>query len=622
MAQSNYIENVRGFLSLFNPLNKGKSSVEGKLAQDLSEEVPEFELSMPDDEILDTTHQWEDAYFDYQQKVSKRQKENYDYWRGRQFGWAQGLKQGTRPIVDNQLFNSVETFVPMAIQQPPDALVYADDSPQGQQMAKTVQAFLKFQADRLALRLKVQRTVRVWTLEFVGALKVTWDAEENDIGTEVVHTEHLIFDKDYGIDENGLYKGSYVGQYKYSTAKRLSEMFPKKKDAILAACQGNLAKVLTYTEWWTAESLFFTLGRDVVLGKYRNPHWNYDAVEQQTDPETGEVTSENEVQGKNHLQSPRIPYVFLSVFTTGQRPHDDTNLVEQNLANQDMVNAREKQIDKNVRMMNNAIVLSGKSFTKEQASEASDQLARGNSLWVPEGPIGDSYQRSEVPGLPADVFNDLRDRRSEMKDIFGISGSTPEGSKKEDTVRGKILNAQLDTSRIGGGVTSHVEQMVASLYDYWVQMFYVHYTEVRTAVTLGEDKAAQFYQLVNTQFGDTRLMVTVKGGSSIPKDPLTKRNEAIDLWNAEAIDPISLFSALDDPDPYEKAKQLLVWSMVKMGTLPPTVMFPDWQQPAPVQPGQPPGQGQIAQGTSPPLPTPPVDPAEAMGQQLVQSIQI
>lgn len=589
---------------------------------DLAEETPEFELKMDDREILATTAQWEDSYFDYQEKLQKRQKENYDYWRGRQFGWAEGVRQGNRPIVDNQLFNAVETFIPMSIQQPPDALVYSDDTPQGQELSKTVQSFLQFQADRLALRLKVQRTVRVWTLEFVGALKVTWDAEENDIGTEVVHTERLIFDKDYGIDENGVYKGGHLGEYKYATAQRLTEMFPKKKDMVLAYANGVPGKVLTYIEWWTPTSLFFTLGRDLVLGKYRNPHWNYDGVEQEKDQETGEVTSEQEVIGKNHLQSPRIPYVFLSVFTTGQRPHDDTNLVEQNLSNQDQVNAGNKQIQKNVRQMNNAIVLSGKSFTKEQAAEAADQFARGNPLWVPDGQISESYERPEAPGLPADVFTKLENDKQDVRDIFGIAGSTQNGVQQETTVRGKLLNAQLDTSRIGGGVTSYIEQMVASLYDYWVQMFYVHYTEPRTAATLGEDKAAQFYQLVNTDFGDVRLMVTVKSGSAIPKDPMTKRNEAIDLWNAEAIDPISLFSALDFSNPYESAKALLQWNMIKTGALPPQIMFPDWQAPVLPQPGQPPGQGQPAQGSSPPLPTPPADAADQMGQQLTQEIQI
>ena len=34
----------------------------------------------------------------------------------------------------------------------------------------------------------------------------------------------------------------------------------------------------------------------------------------------------------------------------------------------------------------------------------------------------------------------------------------------------------------------------------------------------------------------------------IPKDPLLRRNEAIDLWGMGAIDPLSLYIALDYPD--------------------------------------------------------------------------
>ena len=73
-----------------------------------------------------------------------------------------------------------------------------------------------------------------------------------------------------------------------------------------------------------------------------------------------------------------------------------------------------------------------------------------------------------------------------------------------------------------------------------------------------DEKTAQYSQLL--RLAETKaLKVSVKEGSLIPKDDLTKRNEAIDLWSAGALDPITLFERLDDPNPYETAKKLFLW---------------------------------------------------------------
>jgi hypothetical protein len=55
----------------------------------------------------------------------------------------------------------------------------------------------------------------------------------------------------------------------------------------------------------------------------------------------------------------------------------------------------------------------------------------------------------------------------------------------------------------------------------------------------------------------------------------------MDLWSAGAIAPIPLYTALDYPNPYESAKELVMWKMIEKGALPPQLMFPDLEQGAP-----------------------------------------
>ncbi|MEK7091755.1 MAG: hypothetical protein AAB900_02080, partial [Patescibacteria group bacterium] len=59
-------------------------------------------------------------------------------------------------------------------------------------------------------------------------------------------------------------------------------------------------------------------------------------------------------------------------------------------------------------------------------------------------------------------------------------------------------------------------------------------------------------------------IVSVKEGSLIPKDRLTERNEAIDLWGAQAIDPLTLAERLEDPNPQEFTKRLVLWKLNPM----------------------------------------------------------
>jgi hypothetical protein len=104
-------------------------------------------------------------------------------------------------------------------------------------------------------------------------------------------------------------------------------------------------------------------------------------------------------------------------------------------------------------------------------------------------------------------------------------------------------------------------------------------------------------QIKNTDFQAlTTLDITVKEGSLIPKDPLTQRNEAMDLWTANALDPITLGKRLDMPDPVGYATQLILWQMLQKGQIPPQAYIPGFS----LQ-GQVPGQG----GGQPPVPQAP-----------------
>jgi hypothetical protein len=576
-SSSGVLGAIRGVMGLFTDVNKTDGSTEDATT------IPtdEYESTLDDDEILQIISQRKRSYSIYYSPVEKSQALAFGYWLGNQKSEAfdvSDTQQSRQDLVDNLIFKAVETFLPIATRANPDPLVTADPSDLSQQMAKDIQVALVDWADNVKFRRKLARATRNWTWGRIGVLKVYWEPHTKAIKVDVINPKRMMFDKDGYVDEGGVFVGEWEAEKKKATADKLIEMFPKKKDAILAKAKDKLGTKLEYIEWWDKSSdLFFTIDDNLVLGKYKNPNWNYDGTVKEKDPDTG-AEIETEVQGTNHLKERTSPYRYLSVFSTGLQPHDETSLILQNIGLQDSVNGTLRQIEKNVQSMNNGMVVSGKSFTEDQAAQASSALRRGVSIRVPNGDVREAVQRFPAPPLPADVYSHLQDSRQQIEDIFGTSGSTPQGLEGTDTVRGKVLVNQMDSSRIGGGITECIEQLADSVYNLVVQFMFVYYDEEHFITTAGAVAGTELITLKNANFPLLKtLSVTVKEGSLVPKDPLTQRNEAVDLWSENAIDPLSLFKKLDFPDPVQATQQLILWQMLQKGQIQPQMYLPTFQ---------------------------------------------
>lgn len=605
---------VKDALSIFSPFNKAAGGAgDGQGTPDV---IGAYRSTLPDEEIIALTNQWKRDYQTYFREIEQVQKTSYEYWLGKQtVNTVEDMLDSNRRLVDNRIFNALETFIPVATRADPDPLVTIDPSAGDQQLGDLVRAALVYQADRQKLRMLNKAIIRDWAINKIGVFKVSWDPIEGDIKTEVINPQRMIWDKDGYVREGGIFTGDYTGEQKKLSAETLVKLFPEHKDWIMSKAGGRKGTKLDIVEWWyKGRDYFFTMD-DRVLGKFKNHLWNYDGPEGSA------------VQGINHLSQPMSPYLFLSVYSTRQAPHDDTSLIQQNLAMQDLVNRRFRQIDKNAEATNNGIVVNGE-FNSEQASLAAEAIRKGGAIRAP-GKVTDvrtAVIRLPAPPLADYIYESLQDVRHEIDNLFGTAGSTPEGVESTQTARGKILINQLDASRVGGGVTEYLEQVDDSLYNFWLQVMYVYYDLPHYASSLGTQGAQQLIQLKNVDFRG-KILVTVKEGSLVPKDPLTERNEAMDLWSANAIDPITLYQKLDYPDPMGAAENLLKWQLIQKGVLSPQALFPDFQAPPAMIPGTQPGTGgpavnePPAQGEAGNPPTPGSNTAvENQGTQLLQSV--
>lgn len=569
-------DQVKGALGLFSSINKTPTAGDQTVSP-----TDMYESSMSETDVIELTSDWKKVYNTYYKDIEQTQDAAYSYWLGKQTGNESVTNQVEgNNIVDNRIFNALETFLPIATRANPEPLVTSDKTEIGQKLAQDTKDVLAHLADKVKLRMKLKGITRNWALMRLGVIRMEFDYIKNDIDVEVVHSKRFLLDPNGTIDDSGFFTGQWLGERLNFSANTLVEMFPEKSKDIMLKAKGAKGTQLEIIKWWyQGTDTFFTLD-NLVLAKRKNPHWNWDGEIKRIDPSTGTEMTE-EIKGTNHFPMPMAPYIFLSVFKTGIQPHDDTSLILQNLTLQDQVNKRMKQIDKNVDSQNNGLIVDGRIFDQAQAAEAASALRRGASIRT-MGDVNTTIRRDPAPALPADVFNMLSTAKAELDAVFGISGATPEGIRKEDSVRGKILTSQMDSSRIGGGISEYIEQVADSVYNWMVQLMMVHYDEEHFFNAIGQDEGTELIAMKNTRF-TSPLTVTVKEGSLIPKDPLTQRNEAIDLWSANAIDPLNLYKKLEFPDPAGATNQLILWQLLQKGALQPQMYLPSFKPAAPVQ---------------------------------------
>lgn len=380
--------------------------------------------------------------------------------------------------------------------------------------------------------------------------------KENDITCVSVRPQKLVLDPKATVEE-GEYNGYYVGEYLDDMASDLIARFPAKRTFITDKVKDKLGTSLSYIMWTTDEYVFWTLD-DEVLGKNKNPHWNYETETPGQMDEMGQPGQPTKAPGKNHFKNKKKPYIFLTFFNLGKQPHDDTNLIQQNIPLQDLINKRLVQIDLNADNANGGLAISGDSFTPEQAAKAAQAKRKGGVIYVPTGPVGDGVANLQGEQLPQFVYQSLLDYRNELRNVFGTRGSSPQGTISEKTVGGKVITKTQDTDRIGGGISVYLEEFTDLFFNWCVQLMYVYYDEAHSASILGREKAQEYITLSSAEF-TSKLLVGVKEGSMIPHDPASERQEALELWSGHGIDPISFFERLDFPNPRESAKNLFLW---------------------------------------------------------------
>lgn len=540
-----FTTNIFGATSLVtDDTNKVSDSDELEEGVD-SEPTDILELPMSDEELLQLKDEWEQKWNKYYPKIKARQERNKVYLKG-----AQKNQTGDIPVIaKNLLFEATATFVPAALAENPEPVVFSDNTPEGKEASNNIKTMLQYHADVLGLRQKLGVMVWQWGEYFIGAVKHGWQPvidpitgqDVGDITTELRRPQNLVLDPDGYVDEFGDFHG-WIGDRIEKKAEWFIQKYPKQKEYITLKVNNKLGTLITATEWWN-DDYCFTTYQDKVLDKHKNEFFNYDP------------------QKPNHFAAPKAPFTFLSVFSLQEEPYDFTNLIEQNIPNQDRITERDDQITKNLSSGNNAVALSGQSFTAETAEQAVQTFYEEGFLLIPDGNM-EAVTRIPASPLPAGILEAQESDMESLRQVYGTSGLIP-SNNPDEAVRNNILDTEHDSSRIGGGVGDRLEITAKNIFNWWTQLYCVFYDEPHYAAVMGNAAAVEYVQLMSMDL-QRKFVVSVSPNSMKPKDESAELNMAIQRWQEKAIDPISFMKAIDDPDPINSAKLLVMWTVNPM----------------------------------------------------------
>lgn len=567
--------------------------------EELETQKPLLQLDTPDAELVERIDKSIERGKPLYENIRTRAKKNVDYWKAHQIE-EDKLQDYEARVVNNLMFRNMETMLPVITKNTPTPKFISSAKDYDRKLEKVSVNRWEVQ-DRMLE--KNRKAVRANFLDLLGVAKYRFDSEIDDIDWEYVPTDHVVIDPDATDIEDCGFVAEFIAN---QSVKEITERYPKKKAELLALLgispddSVKMGTPLRYVEFWTPEFVVWKY-KTIIFDKAKNPNWDW-GMQQETD-EMGKAKP----VAYNIWKKPRVPYIFLQTFNLGGMVYSDTSLIEQTLKIQDGINKRKRQISDNADNANGILAGSGDGISKDEFAKLNN--GEPNVKVFLNGGADIDKMLRRIPGeqLQPYVFNDMIHSEGAVDDIWGTHTITRGAQGADEPATSKVLQQRQDYGRIDDIVKAY-EDFNEQYYQASFQMMLIHYTNEHVfsfededdLIVSREEIIKAYSKQIKTQQneitgteetveeGDFRApVIMVKRGSTLPTDDLSRRSEALELWGANGIDPISLYEKLDWPNARDAAMRLFQW------TQNPMALFPEA---AGAQPGGGAGGGQFSQG--------------------------
>lgn len=462
------------------------------------------------------------------------------------------------PSDQNILYRNLETMISIITSKRKEPIVLpAQDTDESKDLAEKTQQFLSWKWSDEDMSIKYEDWVRAAFIYRIGVLKIEWDKDKDDFKIETKRPQTILIDK----DANDEYDSKFIVEMKQDSLGDLIDMFPKAKENLTKTFGDALSTRISYVEYWTNEFTVWKVN-NIILNKKKNPNWNWKEKDRKGNlgklkEKWTQVAKDRKLENVliNYFNEPRKPYVILSLKNLGKGIYADTSDFEQAKRGQDIVNRRKRQIDKAAIHGLGRLVVSGSFITKDEAKKL-DRNPNA-TYWMEKGNASDGFSYVEPKPISPVILTDFQDTKSEIDNLMGVHGTTRGEQGPAETATGRNLLREGDMGRIDLSVR-RIDKKLELLYAWMLQMAKVYYDETHYTKMLGREGATTYLKFSQNEIEDG-IEVIVK--SELTAFKATQRAEAQERMQAGLLDPLSYFEAMEDTEPKEKARRMVMYTL-------------------------------------------------------------
>lgn len=610
-----------------------------ELHEGITQEADPLYLGLEDQEFVDTIDQFISdsvAYYE-NKKLPQRQEKILGYYLGNQ------LPQGKRkladwqtPYIENVIYEAVRRIKPIATSRLPDLTVQGKDKKVSGLITDVLNTDIQKRKNRRVLGMAHVHE----QLFLVAPIKARWNPElgtDGDYEFINIYPKNIVWD--HTCKTNNADDMRVIAENAEISVKELIMMFPDKEDELLEYLgykdgkkpteKGLATKIKVWEVWfhWYKQTADPDTGikkwekihgvvwkyETLVLGKMKNPYFDYEGKIQLFDPkmkEKGMLSDEELLKSimqdastieentiyYNYFKTPRKPYFFMVYESLGQDPIDATNRIEQILYFQDHINDEGRQIiDMNERSAGK-VVINADAIDKKTAQRI-DWRNTKQAVSVSADDVRQAIYHAPMPAAPAQLYKSKEENRSIAFEMMGVNATTRGVREGDQTLGEAQMFREQDFGFIDDLVEDTINEAAEWMAQWSMQFIRVFYTVKHFKQIVGKD-GATLEAAIDQDFIDDGMIVTV-GASAV--DKMMRKRLAVENMKIGASDLLSYYEDVGADNPKERARRAFLMKaapqlyfqtyLAEEGQTLPNQMMPQGAQGAaqPVQ--QPPQQG-------------------------------
>lgn len=587
--------------------------------ENLVEKADPLYLSIPDAklvEIMDKRIEESKTFFKSQKRLTERQDTNREYVMGKQWDQKQSQSNSSKyaaPYMDNIIYESEATIKPLALGRLPDLTVKpGNNTDQAKQDADDLTKVFTDEMKRREERQVLSLSFKHIPVYYIGAIKPVWNPEKGPLGDyefTVIHPKLLIIDSTANTLDTTKHK--ILGNYYPLTVKEVLMRFPKKEEDLLKELgidpkeakkfEKSLASTIKITElhftwydkvdskWERIDGVLWKF-KKTLLGKMKDPNWDWEGEDRLFEYDISKMDKQNPTQDHlkdallfqngnimpgmpqmpmldgqqpqypqgiktekvyhNHFQSPRKPYILLGYDQWGEMVYDETSRIEQVIPMQDNVNMRGKQITDIANRVRGKDIFSLASGLKKKDIENLDMSDPNTDILVKGNPR-EVHEHIEGEQPKPALFQDQAINRERLFSIMGTHDST-RGIKQGKGKHQEQALIQQDFGRIQDLSEDTVNYAAEQMADWRLQFIKLRYTVDHFKSVFGKEGETIFFRVNRDMIHDNMSVIATASGV----DKMMRKQEAYAKLKAKAIDPLTFFEDIDDPNPKQRAERL------------------------------------------------------------------